>query len=79
MSSEQYENDEVSMVDVLAEDKELEEEANAVFGDSDDQNCTYDKVLDDVSEEVLFKCVPFVVLNICIQGHNHDLILVCAK
>lgn len=48
MSSEQFENDEVSMVDVLAEDKELEEEANAVFGDCDDQNCTYDKVLGDV-------------------------------
>lgn len=44
MSSGQFENDEVSMVDVLAEDNELEEEANAVFGDSDDQNCTYDKV-----------------------------------
>ena len=44
MSSEQFENDEVSMVDVLEEDKELEAEANAVFGDSDDQHCTYDKV-----------------------------------
>ena len=45
MSSEQFENDEVSMVDVLEKDKELEAEANAVFGDSDDQHCTYDKVL----------------------------------
>ena len=44
MSSEQFENDEVSMVDVLEEDKELEAEANAVFGDSDDQHCTYEKV-----------------------------------
>ncbi len=31
MSSGQFENDEVSMVDVLEEDKELEAEANAVF------------------------------------------------
>ena len=45
MSSGQFENDEVSMVDVLEEDKELEAEANAVFGDSDDQHCTYEKVV----------------------------------
>ena len=31
----------VSMVDVLQEDNELEEEARAVLGDSDDQHCTY--------------------------------------
>jgi E3 ubiquitin-protein ligase UBR7 len=36
--------DVLSMVDVLQEDNELEEEANAVFGDSDDQHCTYPKV-----------------------------------
>lgn len=45
MSSKKFESNEVSMIDVLEEDKELEEEANAVFGDSDDQNCTYVKVL----------------------------------
>ena len=44
MFSGDAENDEVSMVDVLDEDNELEAEANAVLGDSDDQNCTYDKV-----------------------------------
>ena len=44
MASGVLENDEVSMVDVLHEDNELEAEANAVLGDSDDQNCTYDKV-----------------------------------
>ena len=34
----------LSMVDVLEEDKALEEEANAVLGASDDQNCTYPQV-----------------------------------
>lgn len=36
--------DVLSMIDVLKEENELEEEANAVLGDSDDQNCTYPKV-----------------------------------
>lgn len=35
------EDEVVSMVDVLHEDNELEEEARAVLGDSDDQHCTY--------------------------------------
>ena len=35
------EDEVVSMVDVLDEDNELEEEARAVLGDSDDQHCTY--------------------------------------
>lgn len=38
------EEEEFSMVDVLEEDNELEEEANAVLGGSDDQNCTYPTV-----------------------------------
>ena len=36
--------DVLSMVDVLKEENDLEEEANAVLGDSDDQNCTHPKV-----------------------------------
>ena len=60
MSSEQFENDEVSMVDVLEEDKELEAEANAVFGDSDDQHCTYDKV------SLLFVVVLVAAKYVCI-------------
>lgn len=36
--------DVLSMIDVLKEENELEEEANAVLGDSDDQNCTYPMV-----------------------------------
>ena len=45
MGSNLIENGEVSMLDVLNEDNGLEAEANAVLGDSDDQNCTYVKVL----------------------------------
>ncbi|XP_032234522.1 putative E3 ubiquitin-protein ligase UBR7 isoform X2 [Nematostella vectensis] len=44
----------VSMVDVLQEDNELEEEANAVFGDSDDQQCTYEKGY--VGRQALYAC-----------------------
>lgn len=31
----------ITMIDVLEEEQELEEDANAVLGGSDDQNCTY--------------------------------------
>ena len=55
MSSELFGNDEVSMVDVLEEDKELEAEANAVFGDSDDQHCTYEKGY--VKRQALYACL----------------------
>lgn len=34
----------VTMVDVLQEEQELEEDANAVLGASDEKNCTYSKV-----------------------------------
>lgn len=34
----------LSMVDVLEENEELEEEAKAVLGDSDDRCCTYTTV-----------------------------------
>ena len=44
MDSGLLEDDVVSMVDVLQEDNELEEEARAVLGDSDDQHCTYPAV-----------------------------------
>lgn len=38
---ENDDQDVVSMVDVLQQDNELEEEAAAVLGDSDDKCCTY--------------------------------------
>lgn len=34
----------VTMVDVLQEEQELEADANAVLGGSDEKNCTYNKV-----------------------------------
>jgi len=34
----------LSLGDVLEEDKELEETANAVLGDSEDSECSYQKV-----------------------------------
>lgn len=34
----------VSLQDVLEEDRQLEQTANAVLGDSDDSHCTYPKV-----------------------------------
>ncbi len=37
-------NDIVSLQDVLEEDKELENTANAVLGDSEDAKCSYYKV-----------------------------------
>jgi hypothetical protein len=68
MSSDQFENDEVSMVDVLAEDTELEAEANAVFGDSDDQHCTYEKVS-------FLCCCCFIYVNVKIFCINVLLVL----
>lgn len=37
------EDNSVTMLDVLQEEKELEDDANAVLGASDDKNCTYSK------------------------------------
>lgn len=34
----------VTMMDVLQEQQDFEEDANAVLGASDDKNCTYPKV-----------------------------------
>lgn len=34
----------VTMMDVLQEQHDIEEDANAVLGASDDKNCTYPKV-----------------------------------
>ena len=36
--------DTVSLKEVAEEEKELQDMANAVLGDSDDTNCTYTKV-----------------------------------
>ena len=47
----------LSLQDVLEEDQQLEETANAVLGDSDDTQCTYSKV----QCELNYKCT----LNLC--------------
>ncbi|XP_073248023.1 putative E3 ubiquitin-protein ligase UBR7 [Porites lutea] len=49
-----FEDEVVSMVDVLHEDNELEEEARAVLGDSDDQHCTYPAGY--VNRQALYAC-----------------------
>ena len=51
------EDEVVSMVDVLDEDNELEEEARAVLGDSDDKNCTY--------LSVSSVCVEMIKAKVC--------------
>lgn len=38
------EDNSVTMLDVLQEESQLEEDAYAVLGASDDRNCTYNKV-----------------------------------
>lgn len=54
MNTGLLEDDVVSMVDVLQEDNELEEEARAVLGDSDDQHCTYPSGY--VKRQALYAC-----------------------
>uniref|UniRef100_T1IMN0 Putative E3 ubiquitin-protein ligase UBR7 n=1 Tax=Strigamia maritima TaxID=126957 RepID=T1IMN0_STRMM len=44
----------ITMVDVLEEEKELEDDANAVLGGSDDQNCTYPQGY--VNRQALYAC-----------------------
>lgn len=40
------EENSVTMLDVLQEENDLEEDVNAVFGDIDDKNCSYNRVKD---------------------------------
>ena len=35
----------ITLIDVLEEEDQLEQDANAVLGGSDDQNCTYSLVI----------------------------------
>jgi len=41
---DEEEDDGITLVDVLEEEAQLEEDANAVLGGSDDKNCTYSSV-----------------------------------
>lgn len=45
----------VTMVDVLKEEQDLEDDANAVLGGSDEKNCTYTKVRNILLVIVKFK------------------------
>ncbi|KFM63331.1 putative E3 ubiquitin-protein ligase UBR7, partial [Stegodyphus mimosarum] len=53
-NSSPKEDTELTMCDVLQEEQELEEDANAVLGGSDDTNCSYDKGY--VSRQALYAC-----------------------
>jgi E3 ubiquitin-protein ligase UBR7 len=44
----------VSLKDIVEEEQQLQDTANAVFGDSDDTNCTYPKGY--VSRQALYAC-----------------------
>jgi len=57
-------DDGVTMLDVLKDEQELEEDANAVLGAADDQNCTYDEGY--VGRQPLYSCTT------CTQPDNPD-------
>lgn len=77
----------ITMVDVLEEEKKLEEDAFAVLGASDDVNCTYDQGY--VKRQALYACktcydISKNVAGICLacsyQCHEgHDLIELYTK
>lgn len=77
-----------SMVDILAEQNELEESASAVLGGSDDKNCTY--LQGYVSRQALYSCKTCsvasgdghagVCLACCLECHDgHELIELYTK
>lgn len=53
-NSQSKAENELTMCDVLEEEQELEDDANAVLGGSDDTNCSYDKGY--VSRQALYAC-----------------------
>lgn len=77
-TSEEKENTDentLTMVDVLKEEEKLEEDANAVLGDSDQNNCSYSKI---VKRQALYACMtctsadhPAGVCLAC-SYHCHD-------
>ncbi|XP_047003014.1 putative E3 ubiquitin-protein ligase UBR7 isoform X1 [Schistocerca americana] len=54
-------NTEVTMLDVLKEELELEDDAKAVLGASDDKNCTYSQGY--VKRQALYACVTCIPLT----------------
>ncbi|CAB3385468.1 Hypothetical predicted protein [Cloeon dipterum] len=61
MSADEAKNkkEEVTMVDVLQEEEELEQDANAVLGGSDDQHCTYSAGY--VPRQALYLCTTCII------------------
>lgn len=53
-STDDYESNGITMVDVLHEEQKLEEDANAVLGDSDQNNCSYSKI---IKRQALYACM----------------------
>lgn len=51
----------VTMVDVLQEEQDLEEDTKAVLGASDAQNCTYNKV-NIYNLEIFFQLIGYLLL-----------------
>jgi E3 ubiquitin-protein ligase UBR7 len=51
----------ITMVDVLKEEEELEDDAKAVLGASDDQNCTYSRGY--VKRQALYACMTCIPLS----------------
>jgi len=70
----------ITLVDVLEEEAQLEEDANAVLGGSDDKNCTYS--LGYVKRQALYACVTCIqkcdgkaqLAGVCLacSYHCHD-------
>uniref|UniRef100_A0A023GKE4 Putative e3 ubiquitin-protein ligase ubr7 n=1 Tax=Amblyomma triste TaxID=251400 RepID=A0A023GKE4_AMBTT len=75
-----HDEDSVTLQDLLDEEQELEEDADAVLGGSDDKNCTYDKGY--VKRQALYACgtctgpdaepagVCLACSYACHEGHN---------
>ncbi|KAM7351402.1 putative E3 ubiquitin-protein ligase UBR7 [Cochliomyia hominivorax] len=64
MASNSLEESSITMLDVLEEEKELDEEYAAVLGASDEKSCTY--VLGPVKRQALYSC-----LTCCPEGRNN--------
>lgn len=57
-----YDGDKVvTMMDVLQEQQEFEDDANAVLGASDDKNCTYPKVR--LTRKVFLRSQTYLILQ----------------
>lgn len=60
----------VTMLDVLQVENQLEEDAYAVLGASDDQNCTYNKV--GTFFNILYKCAILFLSSVVLQSSIVD-------